>query len=351
MVQRLIDPRSPALVLAPMDGVTDHLMRTVLTSLMPFSFCVTEFVRVSGLVPPEHVLLREVPELERGMATPQGTPISLQILGGDPERMAATAARAVALGARAIDINFGCPAPTVNRHDGGATLLKYPERIEAIVRAVRSAVAIDVPVSAKLRLGWDDPRVIITNAERAARGGASWITIHGRTKMQGYTPPAYWRPIGEVRRAVDIPVVANGEIWSLEDLKRCQEETRAIHFMIGRGVLAEPGLARECATFLGLSAAHEGVTPCGDSPGRWLAVLESLVTVASEHGAHERHVLSRLKQWLGYAHRRKVISWFDTVKRASSVQEFRETFRTLPESEQAGSSLCQSRQFRDDARD
>lgn len=349
-MQRFIDPRSPALVLAPMDGVTDHLMRTVLTSLMPFSFCVTEFVRVSGLVPPDHVLQREVPELERGMTTPQGTPISLQILGGDPERMAATAARAVALGARAIDINFGCPAPTVNRHDGGATLLKYPERIEAIVRAVRSAVSKDVPVSAKLRLGWDDPRVIITNAERAARGGASWITIHGRTKMQGYTPPAYWGPIGEVIRALDIPVIANGEIWSLEDLERCQEETGAIHFMIGRGVLAEPGLARECAAFLGLSDASEGVRSCGDSPERWLAVLDILVTVASESGASERHILSRLKQWLGYAHRREVISWFHSVKRATTIEEFRAALRVLLESAGTSTATHQTSQHRGDAR-
>lgn len=347
----LIDPRSPALVLAPMDGVTDHLMRTVLTSLMPFSLCVTEFVRVSGLVPPDHVLLREVPELGCGMRTPRGTPISLQILGGDPERMAATAARAVVLGARAIDINFGCPAPTVNRHDGGATLLKYPDRIEAIVRTVRSTVDRNVPVSAKLRLGWDDPRVILTNAERAARGGASWITIHGRTKMQGYTPPAYWRPIGDVRKALDIPVIANGEIWSLEDLQRCQEETGAIHFMIGRGVLAEPGLARECAAFLGLADTGNGVSACADRPELWLPVLDRLVTVGSEGGASERHLLSRLKQWLGYAHRRGVISWFDAVKRTTSVQEFRKALQELCASEDAVSCLSYSRQVKGEVRD
>jgi tRNA-dihydrouridine synthase C len=326
---KFIEPHTPALVLAPMDGVTDHLMRRVLTSLMPFTMCVTEFVRVSGNVPPDHVLLRDVPELETSMLTARDTPISLQILGGDPDKMAATAARAVGLGSRAIDINFGCPAPTVNRHDGGATLLKYPERIEAIVRAVRAAVPTEVPVSAKLRLGWDDPSAIVTNAERAARGGASWITIHGRTKMQGYTPPAYWGPIGEVRRALDIPVVANGEIWSLDDLKRCQEETGAIHFMIGRGVLAEPGLARESAAFLGLSGVPESVTFCADYPERWLAVLNTLLTYGFENGASERHLLSRLKQWLGYAHRRGVISWFDAVKRVATIQEFHAGLDTL----------------------
>lgn len=331
-----IRPGVPALVLAPMDGVTDYLMREVLCGLLPFSFCVTEFVRVSGLVPPDHVLLREVPELESGMQTQNGVPVSLQILGGNPDRMAATAARAVSLGARAIDINFGCPAPTVNRHDGGATLLQYPERLEAIVAAVRAAVPSPIPVSAKLRLGWDDPRAIIVNAERVERAGATWITIHGRTKMQGYTPPAYWRPIGEVRRALSIPVVANGEIWCREDLERCHDQTGAIHFMIGRGALAEPGIVQECATFLGLSSAQSGrelcsgyPALCGDNPARWWSVLQKLMRVGSSYGVKERFLLARVKQWLGYAHRRGTISWFDQIKRVEGIEQLSEIFARL----------------------
>ena len=97
-------------------------------------------------------------------------------------------------GALGIDINFGCPAPTVNSHDGGATLLKYPHRIREIVRAVRDAVPSDLPVSAKLRLGWESIDDIYENARMAADGGASWITIHARTRAQGYQPPVYWRP-------------------------------------------------------------------------------------------------------------------------------------------------------------
>jgi tRNA-dihydrouridine synthase C len=319
----------PALVLAPMDGVTDHLMRRVLSSCMPFSFCVTEFVRVSATVPPDSVLRRDVPELSSGMVTASGTPISLQLLGGDPDRLAQTAQRAVLLGARSIDLNFGCPAPTVNRHDGGATLLKFPERIEAIVSAVRSAVPVDVPVSAKLRLGWDDPTAIIENSQRAARGGASWITIHGRTKMQGYTPPAYWRPIGEVRRALDIPVVANGELWTTQDLARCQEESGAIHFMIGRGALAEPGFAAQCASFLGILDVKDQQSLCGDSVTRWLELIRLVISCAEEFSLSERHVLSRIKQWLGYANRRGIISWFDRVKRAESINELLLTLNTL----------------------
>src|SRR5207237_5465230 len=119
--------------------------------------------------------------------------------------------------------------------------------IRAIVAAVRAAVPEQVPVSAKLRLGWDDIHAIHVNADRAAEGGASWITIHARTKCQGYRPPAYWKPIGEVRSRLPIPVVANGEIWTLDDLRRCRDETGCQHFMLGRGAVADPALARAAA--------------------------------------------------------------------------------------------------------
>jgi tRNA-dihydrouridine synthase C len=310
-----------ALVLAPMDGVTDHLMRGLLTTRMPLSYCVTEFIRVSGIVPPAKAFVKDVPEISARCETSAGAPVQVQLLGGDPELLAESALRAVALGAQGIDLNFGCPAPTVNRHDGGATLLKFPERIEGIVGAVRSAVPSSVPVSAKLRLGWDDPKAVHVNAERAARGGASWITIHGRTKMQGYTPPAYWRPIGEVRRALGIPVVANGEIWSVDDLRRCQDESGCEHFMVGRGALAEPGLVRSLALELGLEVKPSHVERCGGEPARWLPLLTELIELSRLAKEPERRTLSRIKQWLNYAHHKGEVRWFDVVKRLESVSD------------------------------
>jgi tRNA-dihydrouridine synthase C len=304
-----------------MDGVTDFLMRELLTEVQPFSYCVTEFIRVSALVPSERVFLTDVPELNSGCRTLSGAPIQVQLLGGDPEKLAASALRAVELGAQGIDLNFGCPAPTVNRHDGGATLLKFPERIEAIVSAVRAAVPLEIPVSAKLRLGWDSMASIHENAERAARGGASWITIHGRTKMQGYTPPAYWRPIGEVRANVGIPVVANGEIWTIDDLKRCQEETGCEHFMIGRGALAEPGVVRACAQYLGMQVTPSHVGALDGDPKLWRDLLTKVVARSTCSNESERRTVSRLKQWLNYAHKRETISWFDELKRLSSYDE------------------------------
>ena len=324
-----IAPGKPALVLAPMDGVTDALMRRLLSARMPLSYCVTEFIRVSGIVPPPRVFLADVPELNTGSLTGSGCPVQVQLLGGDPERLAESACRAVELGALGIDLNFGCPAPTVNRHDGGATLLKFPERVERIVATVRSAVPSTIPVSAKLRLGWDDPRAILVNAERAARGGASWITIHGRTKTQGYTPPAYWRPIGEARRNLSIPVVANGEIWSVDDLARCRDESGCEHFMIGRGALAEPGLVTALATSLGLPRNSDHVEMCGGNAAKWLPLLQELVELSRAANESERRTLSRLKQWLNYARHKGQVSWFDSVKRLESLSEVVSHLQTL----------------------
>jgi tRNA-dihydrouridine synthase C len=312
-----LHPHTPALILAPMEGVTDAPMREFITRSGQFDWCVSEFIRVSQLPLPSKVFSKHVPELKASSLTSSGIPVQVQILGGDPGRMAESAAAAIEAGATGIDLNFGCPAPTVNRNDGGATLLKHPHRLEAIVRAVRDAVPSRFPVSAKMRLGFDDPSAIDENARRAEQGGASWITIHGRTKTQGYAPPAYWEPIGRVRRALSIPVIANGEIWTLEDFKRCREETGAIHFMIGRGALAAPWLAGEIRKALGLSRIATPAPlefPQGQDPRTaWGAFFEDYARVQPSE--------NRLKQWARYLHFRKNISWWDEVKGMRSTPE------------------------------
>ena len=244
---------TPAVILAPMEGVTDAPFREFITRTGYYDYCVSEFVRVSGNVLNTKVFKRHIPELLNGSRTKAGTSVQIQLLGGDPDRLAESALNAIDAGAMGIDLNFGCPAPTVNRHDGGATLLQYPDRLENIIRTVRDRVPSHLPVSAKMRLGFADPEAIYENAKRAEQAGANWITIHGRTKTQGYIPPAYWKPIGKVKQSVSIPVVANGEIWSIEDFKKCREETGCIHFMIGRGALARPTLAKEMRKELGLN--------------------------------------------------------------------------------------------------
>ncbi|HEY0868050.1 MAG TPA: tRNA-dihydrouridine synthase family protein [Fimbriimonas sp.] len=308
----MLDPNAPALVLAPMDGITDAPMRAFQGESGAFTYAVSEFIRVSGDPLPAKVFLRDVPEIGQGCRTSTGLPVQVQILGGHPERMARSASTAVRAGATAIDINFGCPAPTVNRSDGGASLLRHPERIRQIVAEVRAAVPAEVPVSVKLRLGWDDANAIYRNAEMAAKGGASWLTIHARTRVQGYAPPVFWKPIGRVREALDLPVVANGDIWTIEDFRRCRDETGCRHFMIGRSALANPALPYQIAQELGTGPA---TAPVEDE---WVPLMRRMLGHAHWH---PKRAIARTKQWLSIAHRFGGFELFDQVKHASSVEE------------------------------
>ncbi len=310
---KFLDPKTPALVLAPMDGITDATMRAMLGSFGVFSWAVSEFIRVSNSAIPASVLRREVPEL---LSDSCAMPVQVQILGGDPGRMALSAHNAILAGAQAIDINFGCPAPTVNKHDGGASILREPCRIREIVRAVREAVPIHIPVSAKLRLGWDSIDDIDENAAMAEEGGASWLTIHARTRSQGYAPPVYWEPIGRVRRELGLSIIANGDIWNIEDFKRCQEATGCIHFMIGRGALANPRLPHQIAAELGISSDQPRETD-------WISLFERFVEFSKLHGSDlGTGTLGRLKQWTKLAHAFGEFPCFHELKRAENIEEF-----------------------------
>jgi tRNA-dihydrouridine synthase C len=278
------------LVLAPMDGVTDWVQRELATQLGGVSQCVTEFVRVTDRAPPKSVFLRASPELARGGFTTSGVPVFVQILGGDPAAMGEAARVAASLGAPGIDINFGCPAKRVNNHDGGASILRCPERAEHITRAVRDAVPHHIPVTAKIRLGWADSESVIEIAQATERGGASWLTIHGRTKLQMYAPPVDYAAIGRARAAVSMPVVANGDITSRERLQLCAEESGCRAFMIGRGALARPYLFRELR-----GTGHPGLHGLAESSD----VLLRYERLMHEGGFAPEARLRRLKQWLG----------------------------------------------------
>lgn len=295
-----------------MDGITDAAMRALMGELGGFSYAVSEFLRVSVAVLPSKVFRREVPELLSGARTPTGLPVQVQILGGDPDRMAASALAAVRAGATAIDINFGCPAPTVNRNDGGASLLRTPCRIRDVVRAVRDAVPAEIPVSAKLRLGWESTEEILVNAPMAVEGGADWLTLHARTRMQAYRPPVDWAMVGRVRERVPVPVVANGDIWNLEDFRRCRDITGCQHFMIGRAALANPGLPGQIALELGLNSTSQL-----DSAD-WESLFRRLV----EWCDHSPHTVLKLKQWIKLAHLHGDFPWFDRLKTATTLDEF-----------------------------
>lgn len=233
-------PPPVKLFLAPMEGVTDWAMRDLLTEVGGIDQCVTEFLRVTDNLHSDAVFYKNCPELLTGSRTRSGTPVFVQLLGGKVEPLAVNAKRAAELGALGIDLNFGCPAKTVNRHDGGASLLRYTDRIYNIVKAVRDAVPKETPVTAKIRLGFDDPNACIANAQAVEAAGANWLTVHCRTKTDGYKPPAYWEWIAKIKEHSKIRIVTNGEIWTLEDFKKCHHTAQTQDYMIGRGALRNP---------------------------------------------------------------------------------------------------------------
>jgi len=231
------------LLLAPMEGLLDHPLREVLTAVGGIDRCVSEFIRITDQLMPERVFTRIVPELRQGGRTLAGVPVRPQLLGSDPACLADNAAVLAALGPDGIDLNFGCPAKVVNRHGGGASLLVDPPLLGRIVEAVRRAVPPGLPVTAKMRLGVDDASRAVECALALAGAGASELVVHARTKADGYRPPAFWERVTAIREAVSIPVVANGEIWTADDAERCRRVTGCSDLMLGRGMVADPGLA------------------------------------------------------------------------------------------------------------
>ena len=288
------------LLLAPMEGLADDVLRDVLTQVSRYDLAVSEFVRVSNTVLPRRAFFRTSPELANGGKTPAGTPVRLQLLGGDAALMARNAAAAAQWSPAGIDLNFGCPAPTVNRHRGGAVLLDEPETLYAVTRAVRDALAdFGVPLTAKMRLGVNEPTRAIECAQALAEGGAQRLVVHARTKRDGYRPPAHWAWVARIAEAVEVPVVANGEVWSVANWRGCRQESGVSDVMLGRGAVADPFLARD------IRAGVEWET--GDPRhGDWLILAQAIGRFWTRVRAKLApcHAPGRLKQWLNFLRRR-----------------------------------------------
>lgn len=305
-----------------MEGLLDFMLRDVLTRVGGIDRCVSEFIRVTDMLLPNRVFTRIVPELLNGGRTPAGTPVRAQLLGSDPVCMAENAARLAALGPEGIDLNFGCPAKCVNRHRGGAVLLDEPELLHEIMATVRRAVPAHVPVSAKMRLGYMDDSRTLECAQALVAGGAEELVIHARTKADGYKPPAYWDRIAAVRAAVGVRVVANGEIWTAADAKACQVQSLCTDLMLGRGMVADPGLA------LAIRAP-------GSAPLEWaqlLPLMQGFFGVVRQNVA-PRHQAGRLKQWLHYLRRRypEAEEAYQRVRTINGADDLeRAMFTTIP---------------------
>ncbi|HTJ96654.1 MAG TPA: tRNA-dihydrouridine synthase [Rhodocyclaceae bacterium] len=298
-----------------MEGLADDVLRDVLTSTGAYDWCVTEFVRVADSVLPRSVFLRMSPELKNDSRTPSGTLTRMQLLGSDPDRLAQTAARLATLNPAGIDLNFGCPAPLVNRHRGGAALLGEPELLHAIVAAVRAAVPEHIPVTAKMRLGISDTSRALDCARALEAGGASSLVVHARTKEDGYKPPARWEWLTQIREAVKLPLIANGEVWTLQDYIDIRRVSGCDDVMLGRGAVADPLLASRIRTYLQTGemtdiSAHDWDSLRPLIAHFWARVQDKL---------QPNHTPGRLKQWLGLM--KRIYPEADALHR--SVRELR----------------------------
>ncbi|MBB3141986.1 tRNA dihydrouridine synthase [Halomonas organivorans] len=302
-----------------MEGVIDAITRDLLTRSSGFDWTVTEFVRVVDTRLPPRVFQRHCPELAGTRpTTPSGVPVHLQLLGSDPAALAANARQALRLGAVSLDLNFGCPAKLVNRHDGGASLLRDPRRVHAAVAAVHEAVGDTIPVTAKVRLGFDDRRLALACAQAAEDGGARQLVVHARTRREGYRPPAHWEWIGRIRTRVSIPVIANGDIWTLEDYWKARTLSGCRDVMLGRGALADPALAPRIR--------HWQATGERLPTTRWRERARTLAAYAEarRQTLPDRIVTSLLKQWLNHMRSRDTESArrFQALRRINDLDAF-----------------------------
>ncbi|QHB33342.1 tRNA dihydrouridine(16) synthase DusC [Yersinia canariae] len=276
-------------ILAPMEGVLDSLVRELLSEVNDYDLCITEFLRVVDQLLPAKSFYRLCPELHHQSRTSSGTQVRIQLLGQYPQWLAENAARAVELGSYGVDLNCGCPSKLVNGSGGGATLLKDPELIYQGAKAMREAVPAHLPVTVKIRLGWDSGDRQFEIADAVQQSGATELAVHGRTKEDGYQAERInWQAIGEIRQRLTIPVIANGEIWDYQSAQECMKVTGCDAVMLGRGALNVPNLSR-------VVKYNEPRMPWPEV----IMLLKKYVQLEKQGDTGLYHV-ARIKQWLGY---------------------------------------------------
>ncbi len=304
---------------SPLSGVTDQVFRRLVRRYAPHSMIYTEMVSATEIHHLKH--LPQIMEID-----PNEQPISIQLFDCRPDFMAEAAQKAVLEGAKTIDINMGCPVNKITKKGGGSNLLRQPEIAEAIVKTVVQSV--DVPVTVKTRLGWDDQEItIIDFAKRLEDAGIALLTLHGRTRAQGYNESAQWDWIRKVKETLSIPVIANGDIFSVESAIACLEQTQADGVMCSRGTLGYPFLVGEIDTFL---KTGERLTPP--------SLIERL-NCAKEH----LQQLWEYKGKKGIYQARKHLAWYcKGFEGSASLRAKLFTIETVEEGEQLLDQIIQN---------
>jgi tRNA-dihydrouridine synthase B len=283
------DDRFP-LYLAPMAGVTDVIFRQICKELGA-DVMVTEFVSAEGIMQADH-RTRKYTEF-----TEEQRPVGVQLFGADGERMG-EAARKIIDWKRPdfIDINFGCPVNKVVARNGGSSLLKDCPVLAAVASGVAKAVGDQVPVTAKIRIGWDEKTVNAVEVAKILEDcGMSVIAVHGRTRSQGYGGEADWEVIDAVARAVSVPVIGNGDITCGADVARRKRETAVSGVMIGRAAMQNPWVFREAKHFLETGEESAGIA----LEERWdLVIRHCRLAVDSDRYGNEKQTLTAMRSRL-----------------------------------------------------
>ena len=301
---------------SPLSGVTDLVFRRLVRRYAPQSMIYTEMVSAK-----EIYHLQELPKIME--IAPNEQPISIQLFDCRPDFMAEAAQKAVAEGAQTIDINMGCPVNKITKKGGGSSLLRQPQVAEAIVKTVVEAV--DVPVTVKTRIGWNDAEInILDFARRMEDAGAKMLTLHARTRSQGYNGKARWEWIKKVKQVLGIPVIANGDIFSTEAAIKCLEQTDADGVMCSRGTLGYPFLVGEIDHFL--------ATGCLLSP----PTIQEKLQCAKEH----LQGLWEYKGQRGILQSRKHLAWY--CKGFNGAAELRDQLARIESLEQGLALLEQA---------
>lgn len=308
---------------SPLSGVTDLVFRRLVRRYAPHSMLYTEMVSASEI----HHLQTLPRVMEIGA---QEQPISIQLFDCRPDFLAEAAQKAVAQGAMTVDINMGCPVNKITRKGGGSSLLREPAVAEAIVRSV--VAAVDVPVTVKTRLGWDDGEINIGEFARRLEGaGAQMLTLHCRTRAQGYRGEAQWHWLKTVKEQLSIPVIANGDIFTAEQAWRCLQETGVDGVMCSRGTLGYPFLVGEIDRFL-----KTGEKPTPPSAMALLRCaqdhLRGLWEYKGQRGIFQarKHLAWYCKGFPGAATLRDRVTQIETVDQG--LQWLEEAIENLPES-------------------
>jgi len=312
---------------SPLSGVTDLVFRRLVRRFAPHSMLYTEMVSATGL----HYM-RQLPRLME--LDPGEQPVAIQLFDCRPDFMAEAAQRAVAEGAALVDINMGCPVNKITKNGGGSSLLRQPELAAAIVQAVVRAVP--VPVTVKTRIGWNDQEInILEFAKRMEDAGAQLLTVHGRTRAQGYQGSARWEWIRRVKEVVRIPVIANGDVFSVQAAVACLELTGADGVMCSRGTLGYPFLVGEIDHFLRTGQQLPAPTPVQ----RLQCAREHLLALweyKGEMGLRQarKHLAWYAREFPGAAQLRQAVAQFPTLAEGLALlDQAMERLAVLPREE------------------